>query len=274
MKNIVKLIALLIYRYAQNTRKTVFKNLNVILGNNIGFKTKKNIALRFFEYQIYNIIEFILLGMGFFNLFRFEIEGLENFKKEKLSGNNISFISGHFGNWELFGAWLSVKGFPLYSIILPPRTGFLDSIFTYIRGKYKIGTIIRTNSREIFRKVCDKDTIVAFLIDQDGESSGIWTDFFDKKVSFPSGAASFAARKTNVFIPTILERKGFLKHKVVFFPPINIEGDTSIERKKEFVSKTIEFYETIIRRKPENWLLFYKRWQYRRHYPICRKNSL
>ncbi|MCK9223579.1 MAG: lysophospholipid acyltransferase family protein [Candidatus Muirbacterium halophilum] len=274
MDKILTIIAILIYRFNENLRKVIFKNLNIILGNNIDFKVKKKIALKFLIFQLYNIIEFFLMSLGLFKLFNITVEGFENYKKEKDKGNNISFISGHFGNWELFGAWLSVKKFPLYSIILPPRNGILDKMLQYVRGKYNIGTIIRTNSREIFRKVNDKEFVVAFLIDQDGESSGIWTNFFGKKVSFPSGAASFAARKNNVFVPTIMERIGFLKHKVIFYPQIQIESENSIDRKKEFVQKTIEFYEKVIQEKPENWLLFYNRWLYRRHYPICRKNAL
>lgn len=270
----IKILAFLIYSYSHTARKTVFRNLRVIFGSSRNFSFKRNTALRFFEFQIYNLLEFLIMAAGKINLFRFKVEGAEIYMREKRKGNNISFLSAHFGNWELLGAWLSIKKIPLYSIILPPRFGILDRIFQFIRGKYNIGTIIRTNSREIFRKVTNPDYVVAFIIDQDGESSGIWTPFFGKGVSFPSGAAAFAARKTNIFIPVVMIREGFLKHRIVFSEPLDITGDNPSERKISFIRNATKYYEDLISNNPENWLLFYPRWQYRRHYPICRKNSL
>ncbi|MFA5478730.1 MAG: lysophospholipid acyltransferase family protein [Candidatus Muiribacteriota bacterium] len=266
-------LASAVYRLAFSTRKTVIKNLDIIYDGKLGNSTKNKIARKFIKYQIFSALEYLIMLIGGYSFFNIKVEGLSYYKKELKKGNNVSFLSAHYGNWELMGALLARKKIPVYSIILPPRLKIYSFLFDYIRKKYNIGTIIKTDRREIFRKVLDRSSVVTFISDQDGGPTGYYVDFFGKKVSFPSGAASFQAAYDMKFIPVYIKRTGFLKHTVTFLPPLNVSGTTKSEKKQDFVLKTIKFYEKIIKKSPENWLLLYDTWKPRNHYPICEKNK-
>ncbi|MGM0606861.1 MAG: lysophospholipid acyltransferase family protein [Candidatus Muiribacteriota bacterium] len=269
MNLIVNCLCLFIYRFFPGTRKIIFKNLDVIYKNNISFKNKKKIALKFYKFQIFNLIEFILMFFGMFHIFKVRVKGFENFLKNKNS--NISFISMHFGNWEFMGAWLVKNNIDIISVMLPPKNKLVSKIFNFIREKHNIQTINNSNKKEIFKGMADKNKILGFISDQDGGKTGIFTDFFGKKVSFPSGPASFYALRDMDFIPVFIKRKAFLKHEIIFFDKISSSKTEIMEKKLEFTRKSINLFEKMIKRSPENWLLFYNIWVHRRHYDFLKK---
>jgi len=39
--------------------------------------------------------------------------GLDIFRRVQAEGKGAVCVTGHFGNWELTGAWLTIKGFPV-----------------------------------------------------------------------------------------------------------------------------------------------------------------
>ncbi len=271
---IVSLIVNTIYILSENTRRVIDRNLSIIMGSCLSFKERKRLTKNAIRFQLYNVVEYVFLLFGLYKLFRFKVKGYKYYKEAKERGDNISIISGHLGNWELLGCWLGMNKFPIYSIVMEARLEVVDWIFRTIRKMHRIGTIDRRDRMELFRKVKDPSKVVAFLIDQDGEATGYWVKFFGKNVSFPSGAPSVASRGKVTFIPVYIKRLGFLKHEIIFEQPIKVISKNRDDIKKEFVDKTLEFYERIISEYPENWLLIYDRWKFRRHYPICEKNAL
>ena len=271
---IAALIVDTIYILSKNTRKVIDRNLNRIKGSCLSFKEKKRLSKRAIRFQLYNIVEYIFLLFGLYRLFRIKVKGHKHYKKALDRGENISLLSGHFGNWELLGCWLCANDIPVHSIVMEARLALVECLFQTIRKMHRIGTIDRRDRMELFRAVKDPSKVVAFLSDQDGEASGYWVKFFGKYVSFPSGAPSFASRGKGVFMPVYIKRKGFMRHEIIFSRPIRLESKNREERKQEFVHKVIDYYEKIISDSPENWLLIYDRWKFRRHYPICEKNPL
>jgi|GEM_PF-4733484 len=259
---------------SKNTRKVIERNLTTIKGSCLSLEEKKRLTKRAFLFQLYNIVEYIFLLFGLYSLFQIKIRGYKYYKKLRNSDENTSLLCGHFGNWELLGCWLGMNNIPIYSIVLEARLAVVEWIFQTIRKMHGIGTIDRRDRMELFRTVMDPSKVVAFLSDQDGEASGYWVKFFGKYVSFPSGASSFASRGKGCFVPVYMQRKGFMRHEIIFEKPFKIESKGREEIKREFVKKTLAFYERRISECPENWLLIYDRWKFRRHYPICEKNKI
>lgn len=176
-------------------------------------------------------------------------------------GNGVILYTAHFGNWELLGAVLALKGYKINSIAREQNNLLFDKKINKIRRELGIGIIPKGLAVRQAFKALKNNEIVAILGDQDARSSGWKLDFFDRPASTYPGAVQFAARTGAEIIPGFFSRKGWLEHQFKCYPPRKIrKGSTKDDLKSELQS-LLDLTEEEIKKSPADWMWLHKRWK-------------
>ena len=189
-------------------------------------------------------------------------EGQECISQAMQNGRGVILLTGHFGNWELVGAWLAHNGTPLHAIGTPLFNPELDRLLVDIRNSSGIINIARGKAtREIIRSL-KKGEAVGMLIDQDTKVPGVFVNFFDRPTFTPVGAAQLAKKLEVDIIPIFMYLKDDLTYHVECGPPLDLQRtDNEEEDLFNNTQKCSDACERIIKRFPEQWVWMHKRWK-------------
>jgi len=192
------------------------------------------------------------------------IEGEEYLKEAASRGKGIILITGHCGNWELLGAAMAIRGYPLHVIAAPLYDPRIDEWIIRLRSRFNIATISRgspSSSRKILN-VLRKKEMLALLIDQDTRVDGVFVNFFNKKANTPSGAARLALRSGATTIMFFIARLSGDRHQITIHKPVALTRTSDAE--KDVETNTAQFTSTIeahIRQYPDQWVWMHRRWR-------------
>ncbi len=194
------------------------------------------------------------------------IEGEEYLKAAQEMGRGVLLITGHLGNWELLGAGLAVRGFPLHVIAAPLYDPRMDEWTVRLRSELKIETISRgspSSSRKILN-VLRKKEILALLIDQDTRVDSVFISFFNKKANTPAGAARLALRSHAAVIMAFIVRLPNDQHQIIIHKPISLIRTSDHEKDVETnTARFTEMIEAQVKQYPDQWVWMHRRWQTR-----------
>ncbi len=211
-----------------------------------------------------NFIQFLALPNSF-NNYSFSVIGRNYFDQAIAQNKGVILITGHFGLWEMLGAWLGLNGYPCYGIITRQKNRGGDKFIKGIREQNGMHHIYRKGVRDSMYKVLQDRNVLILASDQDARSHGIFVEFFKQPTSTPKGAAIFHLRTKSpmVFCTTRLEGS----EAVIEFEPVSINGKATIESITQTYTTQLE---EKIRRNPEQYFWFHRKWKTQ---PRERKNE-
>lgn len=176
-------------------------------------------------------------------------------------GRGAILISGHFGNWELLGAWVRAQGFPVDLVVKPMRNPHVDALFNRCRASMGVGIIhTQVATREIVRAL-KENRLVAILADQYAGAEGVDVDFFGRPASTPRGPAALALKFGCPVILGTLERLPGGGYRASIEEPTEPRstGDPDADVRSLMQTLTLQL-ESHIRRAPGQWLWTHNRW--------------
>lgn len=192
-----------------------------------------------------------------------EVEAAERIFR---SGRGALIVTGHFGNWELLAYGCGLLGYPVTLIHRPMHNARVDAFIAAMR--------VRAGTRAIPKKWAAKDAIrtlkrggtLVIPSDQNQTRSfGVFVQFFGKAACTSPGAPRLAMLTNAPVYPVFLVRDGESdRHHIEVFPEVPMV-DTG-DRDADIVTNTqrcSDAIESMIRRYPEQWIWFHKRWKTR-----------
>lgn len=187
-------------------------------------------------------------------------------------GKGALLVIPHFGNWEVLGAALAVKGYDIHSFYMDQSLKKLEAYLNRIRLFFGIKLIDRDDIRGAARAL-KKNALLGVIADQDGGPNGVYLRFMGRPVSAPRGAAALARMTGAGIVPTHIIRKPDNSFEIVFGKELNTDILYKLNRNKKLFEEQItrkiyEYYESLIVSCPEQWLWFYNRFKKRRHIKI------
>lgn len=192
--------------------------------------------------------------------------GMENLNSVLGSGPLI-LLTPHLGNWERMAAFFGWRGCDIGAFYLQPKHKWLDKYLKDIRKHANIFPVERDSLRESL-KIIRRGGMLGILADHDGGPTGQITEFFGQKISFPPGPGALARRSNGAILPCICLPTSGKGANIYFFKPIIPEKTKDRERDiAKCNQEVLRFYEKVIRRWPQRWLLSYDRFKKRRHIP-------
>jgi len=175
-------------------------------------------------------------------------------------------LTAHFGNWELLAYLHGLLGHPITLVHRPMHNTIFDDAITAIRAR--AGTRVikkKAAAKEAIRALRRHDILVIPSDQNQTHSFGVFVEFFGKPASTTPGAARLAMLTGAPVFPAFLVREGESgRHRVV--TPPEVEMVRTDDRAADAVTNTqrcTKVIEDVIRRYPEQWIWFHKRWKTR-----------
>jgi KDO2-lipid IV(A) lauroyltransferase len=189
-------------------------------------------------------------------------EGFEAILDAHAAGKGIILITGHFGNWELAGAYVAARGVPIEVIVRRMNNPLFDSYVT--RTREGAGMIVVHDHDAVRRtpRAFKAGHAVAFVADQGvlGLAS-TFVPFFGRPAKTPRGPAVFAMRfrLPTFFVAAVQEPDG--KYRCVVTPvDIPDTGDREADV-DTVVSRYTAILESWVRRYPGQYFWHHRRWK-------------
>ena len=115
-------------------------------------------------------------------------------------------------------------------------------------------------------KALKKGHVLGFLADQDAKANGVFVEFFGRPASTPQGPAVFAVRAGAPVVPVFIVRQAKKGHRIVVSPPLyadqtaSAESGASDQTIAQLTCRMTQVMEDRIRRYPDQWWWFQRRW--------------
>jgi KDO2-lipid IV(A) lauroyltransferase len=190
---------------------------------------------------------------------KIQIEGQEILDEIKRSEKKVIFISGHFSNFELMAMYLEKTGIKLSAIYRPLNNIFLNRIMEGIRKKFICKHQIKKGIGGLKKLISLKKNnySTALMIDQ-RVSEGVLCNLFNQDALTTTIPAQLVKKFNIPVVPVYIERIKDLNFKISINNPINFSKEDSV---KNITLKLNQILETMILKKPEQWIWSHNRWK-------------
>jgi KDO2-lipid IV(A) lauroyltransferase len=190
----------------------------------------------------------------------FKAFGLEHIEEGLTGGRGLVLVTAHIGNWDMAGAFLAARGYPVNVIVEtlhPPRWNDLVQRIRVLTGMRAIP--VENGIRQMLGAL-RKNEILAVLIDRPLEREGVPVSFFGAATRVPAGAATLAIRAGSklVVAATLRTPDGFEAHvSPVLEADLSGDADQDIQA---LTQRVMSWLEVLIRRHPDQWFMFRNMW--------------
>jgi len=232
--------------------------------------TANQLALRTFEYFALSFVHMLYMDR-FIHLkekkhIRFENSGVIDTALKQDRG--VILISGHLGNWEIGINELAKKGYPINLVAFQYVNPYLNNMMNQFRLRCKVNIIPTKGAIKHCEAALNRDEVVIMLVDQTGREEGVETQFFGRTAPAMWGPANLHLKTGAPIIPYGVHYNnepdaGFrihytinIKEPIRFQPTGNKDADI-----KQLAQLYLSEIEKIIRRAPEQWIWFHRRWK-------------
>lgn len=180
-----------------------------------------------------------------------------------LSNNRAAIlVTAHIGNWDLAGAFLAFKGYPIAAIFERIPRG-MSEVYNRFRGASGM-MLIGMDERDRMVTALRSGKLLVLLGDRDLKGTGEKLPWFGGMRKFPRGAAVLALRYNVpvvigyfVFEPSDRQRR----YRAVVEPPLQFTPSGDMARDvSELTGLIVRELERIVRQYPDQWLVLRPDW--------------
>jgi len=226
---------------------------------------RRSLALRSFEKLGINFIETLVMPFIPHAAYkeRFTIENEHYFHRAQQLNKGIVALVYHFGNWEIMGVASFLLNCHIIALARPlKRYRRLNQFLNLLRATTGLTIIPNENTLRQVMQYLRENKIVAILGDQrEKRSQAVFVEFFGEKVPTMRGIALIGMKTGAPVMPVYMIREGFLRYRIVFNAPIEMErtGDIN-ESVAANMRKVNAFLESLILKNPDEWFWVHRRW--------------
>lgn len=250
------------FLFDRKGRAVGLANLDIAFGGSKTLREKKAILRASYTTMIRTFLDVIWFGSGSEKKLNRYVDLDENVQKLFCTKNQIC-ITAHFGNWEVVGQIMALKGFPFHSIAMPVKNPVVNQLLIARREVTGQKIIPREGALRKLLGVLRNNGKTAFLVDQNTKESegGIWVDYFGLPVPVTPAPAALACKtRSEILIGFCAPQPGgrYRVYVTETLPPPDGSGEAAIQN---LTQKILHAVEREVRSHPEHWLWTYKRWK-------------
>ncbi len=245
-------------------RPIVAANLRRVVGPELPEADLEGLVTEaFHSYASYWVESARLMSMRPSEIFRrFSIEGYERVQEEMAKHHGVILALPHFGCWDLGGAWLTLKGTPMTTVMEPLEP---PDLFEWFRAQREaLGLTIHTFEPQTSGRLAAAlraGRLVGLVADRDLVGTGVEVEFFGEKTTMPAGPAVLSLRTGAPIFPTIVYQVSGGRGHGVIRAPIEMERTRSLRADVgRLTSLLAGELELLIAKAPAQWHMFQPNW--------------
>ena len=170
-------------------------------------------------------------------------------------------LTGHLGNWEYIGPFLSLRGIKCAGVAQIQHNSTSDVFFNELRKTDLMRIIpVDAGSKVMIRSIRE-GYYLGLISDQNAGRKGTKAQFFNSPVSVPKGAAAFHLKtNTPILLGFCILSMDFTYH--LSFQELDMEGlpENSNEAIVEINQRYSKLLEEAIRENPQQYFWFHRKW--------------
>ncbi len=250
-------------------RKIIHENLDIAFGSSISKKERARLTREAYKSLMMLTIESMYLQhkSNDWALERVvEVHGMEHVQAFRESQTPWIAVTGHLGDWEILGAWVSTKLCSMATLAKPIHNPLMQAQVASMRERHGL-RMLWTGGNNVPRQILQalKDGFsVNFLADQDMRTEGIFPPFFGRPASTTPAPALFAIKQGIPLVPFFIIRLGPTRHRVVLCPPIwphDFPSENRDEQIMLIMTKFNSVLEDMVRLHPAQYFWMHRRWK-------------
>lgn len=258
-----------LYYLLSGRRRIALDNLRHALSDTYTEEELRRIARRSFGNLGLLVMEFVripqMVRRGFLNYVT--IDRKEIVWKELEKEKGVILLISHYGNWELMAVMAGIIGYPISAVGRPMKNRYIYRYIERIRGYSGLKALQKKGvAREVITEL-RSNRVVAILFDQYAGSSGVAVEFFGRTAYTTQAVAQFAMRTGAPVIAAFNTRQPDGTHRIYVEDPVPTEesGDRA-DAIRITTQRYNELLESWIRKHPDQWFWFHRRWKTPRKY--------
>jgi len=201
-----------------------------------------------------------------------QIEGLEHYRaaREASATGGVIVVTAHFGSWELCGAAMADRGFPLQVVHHDRANPRVEALVTKWRRNSGLGELAMGRAALGVLRALRRGQVVAMLLDQNAHpSEGVFAPFFSELACTRGAPAGLAMKRGFAALPVFIFREGkSQRHVVRIYPRLEVEAGSEDPREDQAalvrnVTRMNRAIETAIISAPDHWMWPHRRFKTR-----------
>ena len=189
--------------------------------------------------------------------------GWDLFERAVAEKRGVLLIAGHFGNWEVSGAYIAARGVPVDVIVRRMSNSIFDRYLNQTREELGMTVVYDSDAVRRTTRSIKEGRAVGFLADQGVLNlASTYVPFFGRPAKTPRGPAVFTLRYhvPTLFIAAVREPDGCF-HLSFQDVPYEETGDREHDVDAIVASYT-RILEGFVRRTPEQYFWQHRRWKH------------
>jgi KDO2-lipid IV(A) lauroyltransferase len=251
----------LAYLVLGRSRKVALVNLRLIYGRAVPDREIRRLARK----------AFVNLGRFAYDVARLrkatpqglkrmvKVTGLDHLDGALARGKGVIALTGHVGNWELLGAYLSLMGYRINVLATRLKDARLDDLVVGIRRNVGLAVLERSGGAKEALRCLKRGEILGVLIDQDTSVDSVVVDFLGKPTKTAVGPVKLASRTGAAIVPLAMLMTEEGEYRIDVREPVAVSGDEGLLR--EDVERCSKAVEAFVRAEPSQWVWMHKRWK-------------
>ena len=253
----------LVYYCNKPRRDITMDNLRKAYGDSKSEQELRRIARGSFENMVRVYLEVSRVPKLMKNFSRYVTIERENLVWKALEKKKGAILIGsHYGNWELLGLMGGLVGYPVSAVARPFKNKYIyDQL---LKNRQLTGLKLLPNrgvAREMLRAL-KQNRIAAIIFDQYAGRRGIVVPLFGRD-AYTHGVVAQLALKTGApVLALFITRQPDGTHKIFVEDPIELV-DTG-NKVQDIIANTKSYNDLLekwIRKNPDQWFWFHKRWK-------------
>lgn len=240
--------------------RTGMENLDLAFGDSIPQGEKRRILRGAMDNLAITAAEFSRLPAlcGDASAAWVDIVGQENV----ITGARGLLIGGHHSNWELMATCVPRYGIKMAVVVRPLKHPALNAAIDRIRRLAASDTVPKEGAGPEVARRLSAGQFVGVLIDQAPTDNAVPVTFFGQPCWATTAPVMLALRSKAPITPALMSRKPDGRYLLEALPPVEITRTGDLRRDLVENSQRIQdVFEAHVRKYPEQWLWFHRRWK-------------
>jgi Kdo2-lipid IVA lauroyltransferase/acyltransferase len=176
------------------------------------------------------------------------------------AGRGVIIVTGHLGNWEIGGAAVAARGYPLTGVAKRAANPLFYGRIMAARQRFGIEIIDFADATRGALKALRQGRIVALAADQHS-GAGIWVPFLGRPAATFRGPAVLALRTGAPLFLAVCIRRGDGDYEIDMQPVDATPTDDMEADVRRVTTSWVRRLEDAVRAHPEQYLWHHRRWR-------------